>query len=52
MNWQVYLSVILGILAVIYVIRRSIRQFKISEPDPKCDNCPIAEFNELKPHSE
>jgi len=48
MNWQIYLSVILGILALIYVIRRSFRQLKISEHDPKCENCPVADLNESK----
>jgi hypothetical protein len=52
MNWQVYLSVILGILALIYVVRRSIRQLKISETDPKCDNCPVADLNEPKSQSD
>ncbi len=41
---QTVIAIISGIVAFIYVLRIFIKQFSQSEKDPKCENCPIPDF--------
>ena len=48
---QNVLAILIGIAALIYVIKMIIRQFYQSEKNPKCENCPIPEIiNQKKPN--
>lgn len=41
---QNIITVIIGMAALIYVLRMIIRQFSQSETNPKCENCPIPDL--------
>lgn len=43
MDIQLILTIMLGIAAAVYVIRKVVRQFSHVEKDPKCDNCPAVD---------
>ena len=41
---QTVIAIISGIVAFIYVLRIFFKQFSQSEKVPKCENCPIPDF--------
>ncbi len=41
---QNVLAILIGIAALIYVLKIIINQFTQSEKNPKCENCPIPEL--------
>lgn len=40
---QNIITILIGIIALFYVIKIVLRQFSQSEINPKCENCPIFE---------
>ena len=41
---QTILAVIIGIAALIYVVKIIIKQLSQSEKNPKCENCPVPDI--------
>ena len=41
MDWQFITAIILGLLALSYVVKVLKKQLDVPETDPKCDNCSI-----------
>ena len=41
---QTVLAIIIGIAALIYVLKIIINQLSQSEKNPKCENCPVPEI--------
>ena len=41
MDVQLFLAIIIGVLAFLYLFKMFKKQFTQIEKDPKCDNCPI-----------
>ena len=52
MDWQNLLAVVLGLTALIYVIIHFIKQVKMPEVDPKCDDCPVPDLMDKKEKSD
>ena len=48
---QNILAIIVGITALIYVVKIIIKQFSQSENNPKCENCPVPEIIEKQKKS-
>ena len=51
MDYQFVFAVVIGLLALLYVLRRLIRQTTHIEKDPKCEDCPVTDeqlINEKK----
>jgi len=43
MDYQFVFAVVIGLLALQYILRRLIRQTTHIEKDPKCEDCPVPE---------
>ena len=43
MDYQLVFAVVIGLLALLYILRRLIRQTTHIEKDPKCEDCPVPE---------
>ena len=43
MDYQFVFAVVIGLLALLYILRRLIRQTTHIEKDPKCEDCPVPE---------
>ena len=43
MDIQFITSLLLGLIAFVYIGKQIIKQFTETEKDPKCDNCPVPE---------
>ena len=41
---QTIIASIIGVVAFLYVGSKFINQFRKTETDPKCDNCPVPEI--------
>ena len=41
MDYQLIFAVVIGMLALLYILRRLLRQTSHIEKDPKCEDCPI-----------
>ena len=41
---QTVIAILIGITAVIYVVKIIINQLSQSEKNPKCENCPVPEI--------
>ncbi len=41
MDYQLIFAVIIGLLALLYILRKFIRQTTHIEKDPKCEDCPV-----------
>ena len=41
MDVQLFLAIIIGVLAILYLFNRFKRQFTQIEKDPKCEDCPV-----------
>jgi len=52
MDWQNLFAVVLGLTALIYVIRYFMKQVEKPEVDPKCDDCPVPELMDKKEKSD
>ena len=52
MDWQNLLAVVLGLTALIYVIRDFMKQVKKPEVDPKYDDCPVPDLMDKKEKSD
>jgi hypothetical protein len=43
MDYQLIFAVVIGVLALLYILRRLVRQTAHIEKDPKCEDCPVPE---------
>ena len=43
MAYQFVFAVVVGLLALLYILRRLSRQTTHIEKDPKCEDCPVPE---------
>ena len=41
MDVQLFLAIIIGVLAFLYLFNKFRRQFTQIEKDPKCEDCPV-----------
>jgi hypothetical protein len=41
---QNFIAIIIGMAALIYVVKKIMGQFTKTETDPKCDNCPVPDL--------
>ena len=41
MDYQLIFAVVIGLLALLYILRRLVRQTTHIEKDPKCEDCPV-----------
>ena len=41
---QIVITILIGIVAFIYVLKIIINQLSQSEKNPKCENCPVPEL--------
>ena len=48
MDYQLILAVVIGMLALLYILRRLLRQTTHIEKDPKCEDCPVPETEDRK----
>ncbi len=52
MDWQTIIAIMVGLVAVVYVMHIFLRQFNKPEVDPKCDNCPVPDLMNEKEKSD
>jgi hypothetical protein len=52
MEFQIIIGYAIGLAALVYVIRISAKQFKNSEFDPQCDDCPVPDIMDKKEKSD
>ena len=43
MDYQLIFAVVIGMLALLYILCRLLRQTTHIEKDPKCEDCPVPE---------
>ena len=41
---QTVIAIVIGIAALVYVLKIVIKQLSQSEKNPKCENCPVPEI--------
>ena len=41
MDYQLIFAVVIGVIALLYILRRLVRQTTHIEKDPKCEDCPV-----------
>ena len=41
MDYQLIFAVVIGMLALLYILLRLLRQTTHIEKDPKCEDCPV-----------
>ena len=52
MDYQLIFAVVIGLLALLYILRRFIRHTTHIEKDPKCEDCPVPESRQETGNSE
>ena len=52
MDYQLIFAVVIGMLALLYILRRLLRQATHIEKDPKCEDCPVSESRQEAGNSE
>ena len=48
MDYQLIFAVVIGVLALLYILRRLVRQTTHIEKDPKCEDCPVLDGHLIK----
>jgi len=51
MDWQTIIVAIIGVVALLAVIRKFYRQFFKPESAPECDNCPVPDIQKKNSQS-
>ena len=52
MDYQLIFAVVIGMLALLYILRKLLRQTANIEKDPKCEDCPVPESRQEAGNSE
>lgn len=45
---QTIIALIIGVVALLYVGKKFVNQFRKTETNPKCDNCPVPDLLNVK----